>query len=188
MRLFTGIAIPPDVRENVARVLGELRPLAPLNWAPVENLHITTKFIGQWPDLRLPEMIDALRRMETPGEFPITLSRFGYLPNPHHPRVFFAGVQGGEALPEVARRTEEAVEPLGIARETRPYSPHLTLARIKNENIRTLRERIAQMTNFDFGTFAASEFHLYLSKPGGRGSVYTSLASFPLTASSSSQA
>jgi RNA 2',3'-cyclic 3'-phosphodiesterase len=188
MRLFTGIAIPPDVLGNLEQVLGELRPLAPLNWSPVENLHITTKFIGQWPEPRLPELIDALAKFEPPPGFPITVSRFGYLPNPHHPKVFFAGVHGGTALAETARRTEDAIEPLGIARETRPYSQHLTLARIKNENIRTLRERIAKMTNFDFGTFPASEFHLYLSKPTGRGSVYSQLASFPLPASSGSQA
>jgi 2'-5' RNA ligase len=64
----------------------------------------------------------------------------------------------------------------------------LTLARIKDENIRELREHIANMTNFDFGTFHVSEFHLYLSKPGRGGSVYTILATYPLRNASGSQA
>jgi RNA 2',3'-cyclic 3'-phosphodiesterase len=188
MRLFTGIAIPPEILGKLDVVLAELRPLAPLKWTPLPNLHITTRFIGQWPEPRLAELTNALRQMPAPSEFPIALARFGYFPNPHHPKAFFAGVHAGDALSSLARLTEEALAPLGVAAENRPYSPHLTLARIKNENIRTLREHIAKMTNFDFGTFPAAEFHLYLSKPVTGGSEYTRLVSFPLPAVSSSQA
>ena len=60
MRLFTGIAIAPHVLDNLARVLKEMRPLASLNWSPVENLHITSKFIGAWPEERLEELEEAL--------------------------------------------------------------------------------------------------------------------------------
>ncbi len=58
----------------------------------------------------------------------------------------------------------------------------MTLARIANDNIRELRERIANMKNSDFGSFDATEFHLYLSRPTAAGSVYTPLATFPLAA------
>jgi 2'-5' RNA ligase len=94
-------------------------------------------------------------------------------------------VHGGAALAGIAKQIEDAVKPLGIAREDRPYAPHLTLARIKHENIRELREHIANMTNFDFGTFQVPEFHLYMSKTGPKGSVYTTLASYPLPAAHS---
>jgi 2'-5' RNA ligase len=123
-----------------------------------------------------------------PAEFQITISRFGYFPTPHHPKTFFAGVQAAAALPELATKIENALVPLGVPREDRTYSPHLTLARIKNENIRELREHIAKMTTFDFGTFQASEFNLYLSEPALRGSVYTKLAFWPLPAAVSSRA
>lgn len=180
MRLFTGIAIAPGVLDNIQRLLGDLRPLARLNWAPVENLHITSKFIGEWPDVRLMEMERTLGQVQTPGNMRIDIAGFGFFPNSHHPRVLFAGVQGGPALGELARSIDEALVPLGCAREERPYSPHLTLAKIKNENIRALQEHIASMTDPDFGSFNATDFHLYMSKPGPRGSVYTQLASFPL--------
>jgi 2'-5' RNA ligase len=182
MRLFTGIALPPEVRDNLARVLEELRPLAPLRWSPVENLHITSKFIGQWPEERLAELEDALEGVGHPPGFEVAIARFGYLPNPHHPRTLFAGVRAGPELAELANRIDEALRPLGIAKEDRPYSPHLTLARIKNEDLRELREHIAKMTNLDFGTFQVSEFHLYLSKTGPNGSIYIPLASYPLLA------
>ena len=182
MRLFTGIALPPPVRDNLAQALKELRPLAPLNWSPVENLHITSKFIGQWPEERLAELESALENINFGRAFDVAIAGFGYFPNPHHPRTLFAGVQGGPGLAELAHASDEALRPLGIAKEERPYSPHLTLARIKHEDIRTLREHIAKMTTFDFGAFQVSEFHLYLSKTAPKGSIYTSLATFPLLA------
>jgi RNA 2',3'-cyclic 3'-phosphodiesterase len=180
MRLFTGIAIAPHVLGNLARVLKELRPLAPLTWSPVENLHITSKFIGEWTDDRLTELEDVLEQIEPPAVFDVQIAKFGYFPNPHNPRALFAGVHAGPALGAIAKQIEDAVKPLGIAREDRPYAPHLTLARIKHENIRELREHIANMTNFDFGTFQVAEFHLFMSKTGPKGSVYKTLASYPL--------
>ncbi len=182
MRLFTGLAPDTHVIENLARVLGELRPLAALNWSPVDNLHITSKFIGAWPEERLSELESALKTAKLPMEFPVTVSGFGYFPNPHHPKAFFAGVQASAQLAALAERIDEALAPLGIKREERPYTPHLTLARIRNENMRQVREHIAKMTNLDFGTFLASEFHLYLSKPdlSKPSSLYTKLATFPL--------
>jgi 2'-5' RNA ligase len=188
MRLFTGIAVAPHVRDNLARVLKELRPLASLNWSPVENLHITSKFIGEWPESRLTELEATLENLTLPGSFAVAISRFGYFPNPHNPRTLFAGVHAGPGLAELATRIDDVLTPLGVARESRPYAPHLTLARIKHENIRELREHIANMTNFDFGTFQVSEFHLYLSTPSRdrQGAVvYTPLDAYPLLATTS---
>ncbi len=210
MRLFTGIAPAPRVLDNLARVLKrtEATAGAAVNWSPVvENLHITSKFIGQWPEERLAERGKTrLRAANFGSAFEISVARsLDFFPNPHHPHTFFAGVQAANpaetGLTELANRIDDAVRPLGIAKENRPYSPHLTLARIKREDIRALREHIAKMTNFDFVTFQVSEFHLYLSSrmpvplPDGRGSeiprrnrdregaaVYTPLATYPLLA------
>jgi RNA 2',3'-cyclic 3'-phosphodiesterase len=188
MRLFTGIALPPHVLDQLARVLHELRPLAPLKWSPVENLHITSKFIGEWPEARLEELEHTLENLSLPGGFPVTVSGFGYFPNPHNPRTLFAGVHAGPELAELARGIDEALRPLGVAPENRPYSPHLTLARIKHEDIRKLRDHIAKMTKPDFGTFQASEFHLYLSKTGPNGSIYTQLNTYSLSSVASLKA
>jgi 2'-5' RNA ligase len=143
----------------------------------VENLHITSKFIGEWPEQRLPELEEALENLSPPGGFEIAIAHFGYFPNPRNPRTLFAGVEAGPELANLASKIDETLRPLGVARETRPYSPHLTLARIKNENIHGLRQHIANMTNFDFGTFQVSEFHLYLSNKA----VYTPLATYSLS-------
>jgi len=179
MRLFTGIALGPAVLHKLTGVLAELQPLAKLNWSPVENLHITTKFIGAWPPERLEELKTALAAVPFARAFEITIARFGYFPNPHHPHSFFAGVDAPPELRELAARIDEALLPLGIAKENRPFTPHLTLARVRTQDVRALRRHIAQMTDFHFGTFTASTFHLYLSRPGPASSVYTSLAAYP---------
>jgi 2'-5' RNA ligase len=180
MRLFTGLSIPSNVSSAIESALAELRPLAHLRWSPVGNLHITLKFIGEWPEARLPEIEGALAAQAAPEQFPVTVSRFGYLPNPHRPKIFLAGVQGGASLPRLAELTDLALAPLGIKREERPYTPHLTLARIANENISGLRERIAALPAPDFGSFEVHEYHLYMSRQSPAGSVYSPLSTYSL--------
>jgi 2'-5' RNA ligase len=189
VRLFTGIAIGRDVMERLGRLLRELRPLAPLNWSPLENLHITTKFIGAWPEERLEELTHALAEMRPPEAFPVTIAGLVL-----KPRMLFAGVHTGPELPMLASQIEEALEPLGVAREQRSYMPHITLARIGGGPFHAVREHMAKMKNSDFGTFPVTEFHLYSSRPRahekplprgrgsvtGSGSVYEIVASFPL--------
>ena len=60
MRLFTAIDIPTDLTEALRSFVSRLRPTAKISWSPLENLHITTKFIGEWPEPRLDEMKRAL--------------------------------------------------------------------------------------------------------------------------------
>jgi 2'-5' RNA ligase len=184
MRLFTGILIDERVVHNLQLALAPMREAADVRWSPPENFHITSKFIGQWPENRLAELESALRAIVPPGKLEIAIARFGFFPNPRHPRVFFAGVHSGPGLAELAKRIGEALEPLGLPPEDTPYSPHLTLARIgkehSRESLRSLREYVASMTNFDFGSFVAESFGLFLSKPGRGGSVYTRLTEYPL--------
>ena len=71
--------------------------------------------------------------------------------------------------------------PLGIAKEQRPYSPHLTLARIKTPGKQpALLQAVAKLPSLEFGSFVADRFHLYRSRTAPSGSVYTKLAEFPL--------
>lgn len=181
MRLFTGIALAPAVIEKVSAALEELRPTSRVNWSPPENLHITLKFIGAWHEDRFVNLRTALSTVAPTGPIVIRIARFGFFPNPHHPHSFFVDVQAGENLTELAASIDHALLPLGLTAESRAYRPHVTLARIKaNADIRGLREHIAAMSDFDFGTFDAHEFHLYESKPSARGSVYKKLATYDL--------
>ena len=187
MRLFTGVDLPEHVHDRLERLLAVLRPTAHLIWSPVYNLHITTKFIGEWPEEKLDEMVTVLRRLPAAAPFTIALRDVGWFPGPQNPRVFWAGVHGGAALATLASTIEDALVPLGIARETREFAPHLTLARIRRPvPLQAMRQAIANLESFDFGTVETDRFHLYESRPGSAGTVYSKLAEFKLGESSSS--
>jgi RNA 2',3'-cyclic 3'-phosphodiesterase len=181
MRLFTALDLSPEVADALEQVLRRLRPLARISWSPVENLHVTTKFIGEWPETRLGELKALLAGVPSRGPLPVAIRGFGFRPNAHSPRHFWCGIEA-PGLEELAAGTNRAAATLGIASETRPFSPHLTLARIRERiDMQPLREAIASLGSQEFGRFEARSWFLYQStlKPGG--SVYTKLAEFPLT-------
>jgi len=179
MRLFTALDLPAGVVTNLNQLLDKLRRTARINWSPPENLHITTKFIGEWPEERLGELQAALSQLESRAEIPVHIHKVGFFPNPHSPRVFWCGIEA-PGLEQLAAATDQATAALGIDSETRPFSPHLTLARIKERlDLQPLRETIAALRSLDFGQFTVDRFFLYLSKLRPTGSVYTKLAEFP---------
>jgi 2'-5' RNA ligase len=183
MRLFIGLDLPSEVVRNLENLLSRLRPQARIQWSPPANLHITTKFIGEWPEPRLDELKTALAALPPRHPIQVHIRRLGFYPNPHSPRVFWCGIEA-PGLAELAADTDRATAALGIAGEKREYSPHLTLARIKEKtDLQPLRETIAALPELDFGSFPAASFYLYLSKLRPSGSVYTKLAEFPLSKS-----
>ena len=151
----------------LAVVLDRLRPLAKLKWIPLEKLHITTTFIGEWPEVRLDELKNARGTLRSAAPVEIAIRGLGWLPNARRPRIFYAGVASNESLTALAAATERAVEAIGIVPENRMYRPHVTLAR--TETAAPLDLDAAAI-----GSFRASSFALYLSA-GGK---YTKLQEF----------
>lgn len=181
MRLFTGIDLSQEVRMKMEELLLKLRPQADIKWSAAENLHITTKFIGEWPQEKLEDLKTALGGVPVPPAFDIAIRGLGWFPNPHSPRVLWAGIEAPSALGDLARATEQRLEQIGIAAEQREFSPHLTLARIKGPKaLGGLRRTIAALDSVEFGQVRADRFHLYLSERSRAGSRYHRLAGFPL--------
>jgi len=175
MRLFTAIDMSSEVQSHLSALLDRLRPAAKLSWSTAEKLHITTKFIGEWPEERLDEMKRALGKVTAPVAIKIAVRGLGWFPDQRDPRVFWAGVQGGEELKLLARATEQAVHAIGVPLEDREYTPHLTLARIrKRGRLDELKKTVESLKSTDFGAFEARAFHLYLSRAGR----YSKLAEF----------
>ena len=179
MRLFTGIDLPEEIRAKLERLLMHLRPTAHLKWSPIYNLHLTVKFIGEWPEDKMPQMDAALRTLGGRAPIHADVKGLGWYPNPHHPRVFWASVTAGPELETLVKDTDAALAPLGIVREERAYSAHLTLARIKDPvPLHTLRGAIEKLDTLDFGSFTADGFFLFRSQPGSAGSIYTKLSEY----------
>ena len=181
MRLFTGLDLPPDLIVKLEELQRRLKPAARIGWSPPANLHITTKFIGEWPEARLPELKAALAGLPARPPIHVAIRNTGFHPNAHAPRTFWCGIEAA-GLHDLAADTDRATQMLGIASEKRAYSPHLTLARIKDRvDIQPLRQAIAELASREFGAFEATSWFLYQSTLKPSGSVYTKLAEFPLT-------
>jgi len=179
MRLFTAIDLPTDVLLRLERLLTALRPEALIKWSPLDNLHITIKFIGEWPEQRMDDLHAALMSIAPREPFPIELRELGWFPNERSPRVLWTGVHGGSALLELAQETEKRLVQLGIRREERPFSPHLTLARINSTvPLGRLKQRVREMQATALGKFPVSRFALYRSQPGSNASIYHKLCEY----------
>lgn len=182
MRLFTAVDPSPEVHQNLVRLLERLRPEARLRWTRPDNLHLTLKFIGEYPEGNLPQLEAGLRAVEWPGPFEVRLRGSGFFPNERAPRVFWVGVEAGPKLGALADRIDKALTGLGILAERRPYSPHLTLARIEDRApLERLREAIKALDSGEIGTFRPDRFYLYRSQPGPGGSVYSRIGEFGKT-------
>lgn len=153
--------------DRMRELLLQLAPTVPARWSMVENLHITTKFIGNWPADKLDQLKAQLRFAHAP--VPIAVRGLGF----YSQRVFLAHVEKTPELVSLARTTEDALAEIGVKKEDRDYSPHLTLARnLRRKDLPALHDAAAH----DFGSFEAHEFFLYES----RDSIYTRIARFDL--------
>jgi 2'-5' RNA ligase len=180
MRLFTALDLPPDVLANLEDLLRKLKPRAKISWSRPENLHVTIKFVGEFPADRVGQLKQALAAMPRGGAIPVKIHKVGFYPNPHSPHNFWCGIEAA-GLDALAAASDAATAALGVPRETRKFSPHLTLARIKDRPpLQSLREAIAAIPSLEFGEFEARNFYLYESKMQPGGSVYTKLSEFPL--------
>jgi RNA 2',3'-cyclic 3'-phosphodiesterase len=185
MRIFIALDIPGRIRELMSEYMERGRGLAPeARWARPEGLHVTLKFIGYVSDAKVQEIKAALSSVKaTP--FAVRFEGAGFFPSPMSPRVFWIGVEGGAALPHLAGMIDNTTEKLGIAKEERVYSPHLTLARSGaapggNRQLRPLASWLESEPPPGFGTMTAREFFLYQSQPQRGGSTYTKLQRFGL--------
>lgn len=178
MRLFTALDLTPEVANALRDLLELLQPAARLRWSRPENLHLTLKFIGEWPEEKLDDLRRALAAVAV-QPVDVKLAGLGFFPNARAPRVFWVGIDAPPEMAALAARIDRAIEPLGIAPEKRPYSPHLTLARIQEHTaLNRLHEAIRSLPSTDFGAFVADRFYLYQSRLTPIGSIYTKIGEF----------
>lgn len=185
MRIFIALDIPTEVRERLSQYVERVRIYAPdARWARIEALHVTLKFVGEASDEKVQEIKTTLTQIKA-EPFAVNFENIGFFPTPRSARVFWAGVHAPDALKHLVAAIDESLEKTGIAREKRPYHPHLTLARAPEGGasrncFRLLQERPSAEASPQFGTMTALEFFLYQSQIMRGGSRYTKLQRFPL--------
>ena len=199
MRLFVALDIDDEIRRAISTFLEGVRGFAPdVRWVRSESLHITLKFIGEQKEEQLEEIEKRLSEIES-SPVHIRFHGFGFFPTTKSARVFWLGLEAGPELGRLAGEVDQAMEKLGIERETRKYSPHLTLARGEgrsgvpgwrkgdkgNKVFLRLQEKLAAMSPLDFGAMTTREFFLFQSKLQRDGAQYTKIARYALNGKSS---
>lgn len=180
MRLFVAVEVSAEIRQRITKFVDQMRVrLAHARWSNPEGLHITLKFLGNVAEERRSPIEDALDRIKA-SPFELSLRNVGVFPNPKSPRVLWVGIDCGPELSVLARTTDDALAPLGFAREKRAFTPHVTLARFKEGSRTSNLTAFLPEGNLSFGTMTATEFHLYESKLSPKGSSYSKLSSFAL--------
>jgi RNA 2',3'-cyclic 3'-phosphodiesterase len=184
MRLFVALDIPEDVRRSLASLVAKLRRACQnARWVRIEGIHITLKFIGECSPEKTEAIKSALASVPARSPIPMHFRGMGFFPNERRPRVLWAGVEAPE-LAMLASGIDASLVPLGIAREGRVFSPHLTLSRFDTPRaLDALRSVIDEAGALEFGDTTAKEFHLYQSVLKRGGAEYTRLATFSFAGS-----
>lgn len=178
MRLFIAIEIPDDLKERI----GTLRVDIPgARWVPAEQIHLTLAFLGEVEEAAVVSLDEELRRIHLP-EFKLCFSGTGCFPGRHRPRVLWIGLKPHPYLQRLAALVREAVLICGIHQEERPFSPHITLARLKLPPSRELDSFLDQRQKQQLPTFRVHEFTLFQSRLTPQGAVHTPVKSYPLAA------
>lgn len=179
MRLFIGIPLPSIVIDELAALSVRLQSADDgLRWSLPESWHITLQFLGNTTDDRRTCLTARLRDLRH-APIPIELEDLGFFDGAG---VFFAGVTLLPGLVSLQQTVAAATLLCGFAPETRPYHPHITLARTRNKTgaraLRTLKAHLRRQPTFT--RFTAHEFLLYESLPTPFGSRYEVRDRFPL--------
>lgn len=198
MRLFIALDIDDPIRERISRFGDGVRNFAPdARWVKPESLHVTLKFIGEQPDASVEKVKQALAGIST-STSEIQFRGYGFFPTSKSARVFWIGMESGPPLAALAAAIDDKMASLGIAKEDRTFSPHLTLARSAggsgsprwrkgdqpNRAFQHLQDKLAALPAPEFGTMTPHEFFLYQSQLSPKGSKYTKLARFQLQSES----
>jgi 2'-5' RNA ligase len=182
VRVFVALDVPEAASAALAELSARLKKICPsARWVHLEGVHITLKFIGEVS----PEQLERIRQAlgQLPGFDPIKLrfAGLGFFPSARRPRVFWAGVEAGPHLAELAAAIEMKLESCGVPPERRPFQPHLTLARFESpERTQALAAAVEALGTPEFGSETFKEFHLYQSVLKRSGAEYTRLVTYPV--------
>jgi 2'-5' RNA ligase len=179
MRLFVGIPLSPAVLSELSTVVARLRSGSDgLRWMAPESWHITLQFLGNTEPEKLSCLVTRLGEVRSPS-VPVHLTQLGFF---DRAGVFYADVRLTPELVALADRITVATAVCGFVPEVRPFHPHITLARAKEQGrsqpLRILERRILRPPSFT--RFVAPEFLLYESHLSPAGATYEVRHQFPL--------
>ncbi len=184
VRSFIAVELPQAVKEGLATLQKELKLAGhtAVKWVAPEGIHLTLKFLGNVSTTKISGIVGALERVAAEfSAFRLEISGLGAFPNLKRPRVLWVGVGGQtEKLISLQQLIDKALIPQGFSPEQRPFSPHLTLARLRENALPRDRQsfgELLQKTPFTAKyEIEVDSISLMWSQLFPAGAVYTRLA------------
>jgi len=188
VRSFIAIELPDELKEGLAQLQAQLKLGKPssVKWVDPFSIHLTLKFLGNIAVDRISAITQAMEEA-TQGisPFHLEVTGLGVFPNLKRVQVAWVGI-GGEVdkLGQIQQRIESSLVPLGFTAESRPFTPHLTLARLRDRASADERQRFGQLiagTRFEaVYTIKVASINLMRSQLTREGAIYSRLSSVGL--------
>ena len=188
LRAFIAVEIPTKIHKEIESQTAPLRDslnASLVRWVPTGNIHLTLKFLGDISSANVEKLIQNIsaEASQHPA-FEIQFRGLGVFPNPKRPRVLWIGIQAPAGLEALQSQLEAATAKLGYPVEKRPFSPHLTIGRVKQPvslaDIQRIRTALEETQVGALGSTTVNAVHLFKSELKPTGAVYTRLHSAPL--------
>ncbi|MCB2178915.1 RNA 2',3'-cyclic phosphodiesterase [bacterium] len=183
IRSFIAVDLPDALNTALEKASKELQQElsdSPVRWVPVNNIHLTLKFLGDVSDNNIP-VLQTILRTEAANHhiFEVSIGGFGVFPNAIRPRVLWVGVEAPDELMSLQRRIDMETARLGYAPDQRPFNPHLTLGRVsRNASPAQVRKIGDFLKKHKIGFLGAARIEtvtLYRSDLSPSGAVYSKI-------------
>jgi 2'-5' RNA ligase len=184
VRCFIAIELPDGVKRGLRELQAQLKAgsQAPAKWVDPNNIHLTLKFLGNVAVDRMGEITTAMTQaVQGTSSLSLEIRELGVFPNPRRVQIVWVGVSGEtEKLARIQQRIESKLERLGFPPEGRRFTPHLTLARLRDRATPDQRAKLGQLiaeTEFDAApSFKVDSVNLMKSQLTPEGPIYTRLS------------
>jgi RNA 2',3'-cyclic 3'-phosphodiesterase len=188
IRAFIAVELPEGLKKELAGLEMLLNKNSPpvVKWVDPKSIHVTLKFLGEISEASIDELMLAIEESaQGVPPFKLEVAGVGAFPNLSRAQVVWVGVKGElEKITQLQKRIESNTEQLGFPRESRAFTPHLTIGRVRNEaslNERTRLGKILTETKFTALTnIETASINLMKSQLTPAGAIYTSISSVKL--------
>lgn len=188
IRSFIAIELPDGLKSELVQLEARLKSGGQfgVKWVDPNGIHLTLKFLGNIAADRVEGIVRAMEEaVRGISIFQLKVKGLGVFPNPKRAQVAWVGLSGGvDKLAQLQKSVESKLAPLGFAPESRPFAPHLTLARLRNQVSLDERQRFGQLiaaTTFEAAcAIDADAINLIKSQLTREGAIYTRIKSVRL--------
>ena len=188
VRSFIAIELPDELKLELSQLVAQLKSgeQSWVKWVDPYNIHLTLKFLGNVAVDKLDDITGALEKAaQGIAPFHLEVKELGVFPNLRRVQVAWVGISGEvDKLGQLQQRIESNLAPLGFAPESRPFVPHLTLARLRDQALLAERQRFGQLitgTKFEASNaIKVNALSLMKSQLTREGAIYSRISSVGL--------